>query len=414
LRIRVRGAWSADGRWVSPAAWTVEEGRTVSLERADEADVDGVLLPGFVNVHAHLDLSGHPPLPSRGRFTDWLLGVGGVRAQAGTVAERSEGASREMAARGVVAAGDIDGSGGDAVRGRRASGLVGRTFLEIVGVSVERARQRLADALALVDRLGGGGGDLGLSPHAPYSVHGSVLSEVARAAGRRGLPLAMHLAESVEERRFLMEGDGAFKDFLQVIGQGLPFDRPPAVSPIAYTEQTGLLQAGCLVVHGNDVDDEDLVILARHGCSVVYCHGTHRHFERPPHRMLDMLNAGINVALGTDSSLSNERVDLLGELRRLAADRPDISPDTVLRCATTGGRVALQMETGPAAFTPGSIADGVVLGPAPATAESMTRQDAVEWVLRGESDVLLTVHAGVVIEGSETTSAFLDTPMGQG
>jgi cytosine/adenosine deaminase-related metal-dependent hydrolase len=114
--------------------------------------------------------------------------------------------------------------------------------------------------------------------------------------------------------------------------------------PVAWAETTGLLGAGCLIVHGNDVDDDDIGRLVRHRSSVVYCHGTHTHFGRPPHRLRELVEAGVNVALGTDSGLSNRGIDLLDELRRLATDRPDLDPGLLLRCATRGGRVALGID----------------------------------------------------------------------
>src|SRR5207244_2261842 len=111
---------------------------------------------------------------------------------------------------------------------------------------------------------------------------------IARAARRRGLRLAMHLAESAEETRYLLAGDGPFAEFLQAIGRGRPFESPPRLRPVAYAERAGLLEAGCVVIHGNDLDDDDIGILAARRAPVVYCHGTHAHFGRARHRLLDL------------------------------------------------------------------------------------------------------------------------------
>ncbi len=435
--LQSRVALTAAGRVCVPAMWIVANGRTVSLQQATREGerasqgvapaaavsgiVDGVLLPGLVNAHSHLDLAGVPALQAHEPFTDWLLAVGGVRGDGRDVRLSACRQAATLAERGVTVVGDIDASSGEATLGRRQTPLGGVSFLEIVGVRPESARARLAQSLEAADRLGGGARAIGLSPHAPYSVHMDVLVEIARAARARGLRLAMHLAETSDETRYLLRGDGPFEDFLRAIGRGRPFDVPPRLRPIAYAEQAGLLAAGCLVIHGNDLDDDDIARLARRHSSVVYCHGTQRHFGRPPHRIGELLAAGVNVALGTDSGLSNVGIDLLAEVRRLYADRPDIDPLQLLRCATLGGRVALAHDPGAADFLPGSTADAVVLTPAPAEAERMTARELAEWVLSDSAGVAVTVHAGrpsappcSTVAPPAWLTAFLDTVGGQG
>jgi len=417
-RLGLRGALHADGRLIDPAVLDVAAGRIVSVERSDRADVtlDGVLLPALINAHSHLDLAGGGNLPARGSFTDWLLGVGSVRGDARDIDSHAFAEARQQARRGVVAVGDIDASGGTAARARARAGLHGPSFLEIVGVSPDSARRRLADALALAERLGGPA-EVGLSPHAPYSVAASVLPEIARAARRAGRPLAMHLAETEEETRYLLHGDGPFQDFLRTIGRGLPFAKPPGCRPIALAAQTGLLAAGCLVVHGNDLDSEDIACLAAHGSSVVYCHGTHSHFERPPHPLAELLAAGVNVSLGTDSALSNTGIDPWGELRRLAVERPDVDPLLLLRCATLGGRIALRLERGPATFESGATADALIVGPAPAQLADNNARGLLA-ALFADAEPWLTLQAGRLRpapgHAPASVTALLDTVTGHG
>jgi len=244
-----------------------------------------------------------------------------------------------------------------------------------------------------------------------------VVSEVVRAASRRGLRLAMHLAETPEETRFLLRGDGPFARFLQAIGKGRPFGSPPGLRPVAWAERTGLLAAGCVVVHGNDLDDDDLACLAARRASVVYCHGTHRHFDRPRHRIGELLAAGVNVALGTDSGLSNRCVDLWDELRRLAADRADLDPLDLLRCATAGGRVALGLEPGAARWQAGTRADALLLAGAPPSVESLPAREVAAWALSGDSRPAATVHGGLFVAAPSAhpqLAAFLDAPLAQG
>ncbi|GJM22307.1 MAG: chlorohydrolase [Planctomycetota bacterium] len=398
--------------------WSVLRGRTLSFgedpgERVGPlVDAPVLLLPGLVNAHAHLDLSASPLLASNGNFCDWLAAVGQQRQGAVDPAEAARVQARRMAGRGVTLVADIDGSRGAGLRGRRAAQLAGRSDQELLGVVAEVSRRRLHDALQRLDREGAGPQEAGLSPHAPYSVARDVLPEIARAARHHGRGLAMHLAESVEETRLLTHGDGPFVAFLEALGMQLPFDATPGLRPIAYAHAAGLLGPDSLVVHGNDLDTDDLQLLHAQRAPVVCCHGTHQHFERPTHPFLKLREAGVTVALGTDSAASNSAPDLFTEMCRLVADRPDIAPAEVLRAGTLGGRRALQVEEGPACFEPGSRADGVLL-PLPDELQDAPVDDLLSFAFSGAVQPCASVHAGrtlLPVDGSESgPPGFLDT-----
>ncbi len=410
--VSVRAALTGDGQVLAPAHWVVANGRTVALGVAQgEPQLDALLLPGLVNAHAHLDLAGAPPVPDQGRFADWLLAVGAARGESADVRAGAACQAAALARRGVVAIGDVDASRGVATAGRRSAGLDGVSYLELVGVGAESARARLAGALDVVNQLGGA---VGLSPHAPYSVNSEVLPEIVRAARRRALPLAMHLAESVDETRYLTHGDGPFVSFLETIGRGRPFAEAPGARPIPWADQLGLLRAGCVVIHGNDLDDDDVALLGERRARVVYCHGTHQHFSRPAHRLLDLAAAGAQLALGTDSGVSNDGVDLLAEMGRLAADRPDVAPQSIIEWATTGGRRALGQDPEAASFAPGSVADGLLLGGLSDDAEELAAEGLASWALEGGAAWHATVHQGRAVFDANPVAALLDTLFGQG
>src|SRR5205823_6508560 len=120
----------------------------------------------------------------------------------------------------------------------------------------------------------------------------------------RDLPLAIHLAEIPEEREFLRSHTGPLREMWQRLGHWEDFPGTFAGSPVAFAKMLGLLDYPTLLAHVNDCDDDDLALLARGKASVVYCPRTHRYFERPPHRWREMLAAGINVTIGTDSCAS--------------------------------------------------------------------------------------------------------------
>lgn len=384
------------------------------IEGADGSGIevlDALLVPALVNAHGHLDLAGSAPIPPGESFPHWLLGVGAARGQARDPAAAAEAQARLLAHTGVVAVGDVDANLGAGARGRRRAGLGGLTYLEIVGVAEASARARLRAALEHLDRSGGRS-VFGLSPHAPYSVSARVLPEIGRAARRRRLRLAMHLAETAEETRYLLHGDGPFVDFLETLGRGRPFESAPGLRPVAYARAAGLLGPDTAVIHGNDLDDSDIGHLLECGSPVVYCHGTHQHFGRPTHPLKKLMAAGVVVALGTDSGASNQGVDLLAECGRLVSDRPDVSPLEVLAAASRGGRTVLGWDPGPAVFAHGSPADALLLKLPVGEATPHSASSAAALVFSGRCSVLQTFHAGVPRGGTQLSEGFLDTPMG--
>ncbi len=106
----------------------------------------------------------------------------------------------------------------------------------------------------------------------------------------------------------------------------------------------------------NYISDDELAILAKGRTSVVYCPRTHAYFGPPPHRFTDMLDRGINVALGTDSAASAPDLNLLEDARLVHRLRPDVPPHTLFEMITVRGAKALGLEKSVGQLRPGTIA----------------------------------------------------------
>lgn len=333
---------------------------------------DRLLLPALVNAHAHLELSPIGPQPYGGDFVTWVVGLFQRRPKdEGSVFQAVADAARASLAAGVGCIGDVAGweQGGNAARRALAeSGLAGVSFTEIFGIAGERADTALAwmNSLSCQDTQPGRL-RLGIQIHAPYSTGPTLYQAAIDAAGRHGLPLSTHLAEMLEEAQFVGHAQGPFRQFLQsrggwqddfqkLYGRGL--------TPVQWMAPF-LQQVHWLLAHCNYVSDDDLAILADCGASVAYCPIASAYFRHPapgypPHRYRDLLAAGVNVCLGTDSMLCQpaeepQPLGILPQMRFLyRRDRTD--PDLLLRMATVNGIRALQLEDGLATFTTGTPA----------------------------------------------------------
>jgi cytosine/adenosine deaminase-related metal-dependent hydrolase len=196
---------------------------------------------------------------------------------------------------------------------------------------------------------------LGVQPHAPYSCG----PEVYAAAVQTGLPLATHLAETLEELTFVRNGDGALAGLLQRLGVWDDSIVGSRMHPLDYLHEH-LAQSPLLAAHLNYLEPRHVELLAKLPISVVYCPRASAYFGHPhnghgPHRYREMIAAGVNVALGTDSILcldTPHRLSILDEMRLLHR-RDGADPRVLLRMATINGAVALGYDPAPFTFQPG-------------------------------------------------------------
>jgi len=231
----------------------------------------------------------------------------------------------------------------------------------------------------------------GLSPHAPYSTH-SRLVDFAANRTEPGVPLAMHLAESLEELELLKSQSGPFRELLNELGTWVPGDMATNLTVLHYLQ---MLASGrrVAVVHGNYLTDEEIAFLALHAdqMGVVYCPRTHTFFGHRQHPLRRLLQAGIRVALGTDSRASNPGLDILGELQHAARLFPELSPRQVLSLATTNGAWMLGKEREYCGISIGGAADFTILrGPA------ISHHCGEELPLHDDTEVVATVIGGRV------------------
>jgi cytosine/adenosine deaminase-related metal-dependent hydrolase len=366
--------WTVTARWVFPVAApplergtvTIAGGRIAAVEPhgTRQADVDlgdVALLPGLVNAHTHLDLTGlRGRVPYAGDFTDWLRAV--IRHRRGLSPEQAEAdirlGLRESIARGVTLVGDISGQGlsWPVLVGAPLRAVV---FYELLGLPAERVRRAWSDFLHW-SRTHPATATCrpGVSPHAPYSVRASVI----RAAAYTGMPVAVHLAETAAERELLEHHRGPFVAFLEGLGAWDPTGLAKSPEDVLRLSRRA---SSVAFAHGNFLRPGaggGVSPLFPRGGSVVYCPRTHAYFGHPPHPFRQLLARGVRVALGTDSLASNPDLDVLAEARFLHRLYPDAPGAQLLHLATLAGAEALGWGDEVGSLTPGKSADLVVAG----------------------------------------------------
>lgn len=328
---------------------------------------DCVLLPGLVNAHAHLDLTHIGPQPSPGSFVAFVDLVRTRRVATVEAIGQSVMQGAVLArAGGTAFIGDIAGVRSlAAVEALRASGLPGVSYLEVFGLgeNQERAAEALrtiARQVPAMDR----GVALGIQPHAPYSC-GRALYESAAALG---LPLATHLAETLEELEFVHAATGPLAKMLRDLNVWDRSIKPLNCHPLEHLAEV-LAHRPLVAAHLNYIDDRHVQQLSQWPISVAYCPRASRYFGHPhngypEHRYREMMQAGVNVALGTDSLIcidTPDRISVLDEMRLLHR-RDGTDPRLLLRMSTVNGAAALGVDPELVTLAPGPTA-GIIAVP---------------------------------------------------
>ncbi len=358
-------------RWVLPISspplengWVrCNQGMIASLGRGSVAeetiDLGNVaIIPCLINAHTHLEFSNlEAPLGTGdGSFADWIQAVLDYRASSEIGAGVIASGLAQSSASGVAAIGEIATADASSELESEYQESVGEliAYREFIGLSESRVAELLQQAEGHINAAKTKKWHAGLSPHAPYTVHGDLLSGLCSLSAAHQVPLAMHLAETLEEIELLELSPGPLREVLDRLDvwDAAGIQSPGSIQ--AYLEELNKCWRAS-VIHGNylDVDQRRFIGQHRDVMSVVFCPRTHAYFGHSEYPLEQMLAADVRVALGTDSRASNPDLSMIAELGFLASEFPNVSAEQLLFSATHAGAYALGLEN-----TVGAIAAG--------------------------------------------------------
>lgn len=356
-------------RWIFPIDQPLIEDGGVLVDRDQIRDVgpfdrlkqnkaavndlgDAAIIPGLVNTHTHLEFSNQTsPLGESGmNFPDWIRQVVAARSQAQNALSKSDSIRmgiEEALAAGTCAIGEIATLPIEISDYRTDAGYAVpwvTTFLEQLGTTPELLPERTEQRAEFLDKAGQPNLPVrpGLSPHAPYSVHPDLLDQICSSATSCQAPVAMHLAESLDELELIQNQSGKFVDLLKDFGSWNAGASHRSVEAIIKKLAT---TPRSLIIHGNYLTEAQLDLVAENrNQSVVFCPRTHHYFQHSGYPIHGIRNRSINLAVGTDSRASNPDLNLFEELKQVLAAFPDLPPHEVLAMGTLNGARALGID----------------------------------------------------------------------
>jgi len=391
----IRNGWvRTDGGRIAAVGAAGDRARVSGGEHDGVELGDVAVMPALVNAHTHLELSwlrGRVP-PGR-NFIDWVIAQMKVRLSPFQAASEAmirtgiKNALAEMRASGTGVVGDVSNSlvGLDLLA---SSGLAGVVFHEILKFNASDPAAVVARAQAKIEALPEvPGWRLALAPHAPYSVAPGMFEAIRdRREPARTVPTSVHVGESPEEMELLLTGGGRWRAVLGLMGAWNRKWEAPQSGPITYLDRMRFWDARTLAVHGVQLSDIELGLLAARGATLVTCARSNAHVGVGAPPVARFFKSGVRIAVGTDSLASVQDLNLFAELAELHGLAPDVAPSQLLACATTNGAVALGLGHQYGAIEVGSVAALLAVAVPAGTADveqylvSGITPDLVRWI----------------------------------
>lgn len=311
-----------------------------------------VLMPGLVNLHCHAAMTLLRGLADDMPLMTWLQDhiwpAEGRHVSAEFVRDGTLLACAEMLRGGITCFNDMyffPEAAAEAIAEAGMRAVVGLPLLEFPTAYATDADDYLAKGLAARDAVVGQPLlHFALAPHAPYTVSDRSFERVVTLTGELDLPIHLHVHETQAE----------ITESLRLHG----------VRPLERLRRLGVVSTNLIAVHAVHLDAHEIAMLAAEGCSVAHCPASNLKLGSGIAPIAGMLAAGINVGIGTDGAASNNRLDLLGDLRLAAllakgasGDAAVLDAHQALRMATLAGARALGLESEIGSLTPGKSAD---------------------------------------------------------
>jgi aminodeoxyfutalosine deaminase len=362
------------------------EGKIEAIEKRqdhDDADLEiykGVIVPGFVNTHCHLELSHMKGMVATGStLIPFITGVVTKRNATAEVIEAAiEKAEREMIEGGIVAVGDISNVT-DTFAQKSKGNLRYYTFLEMFDFLQEHnADGEFEKYKAVYDQLNTiVGSQKSIVPHAPYSVSKNLFKKINDTNAAQGITVSIHSQETQPEQDLFLKGEGAFYDFYGKFGISLDAFTPNRKTAIHYALENMNPLNRTLFVHNTLTSKAD--IEAAHGWSSnvfwATCPNANLYIENRLPNYQFFIDTDARLTIGTDSLTSNWQLSILEEMKTIQRFQSYIPFETILKWATLNGAQALGFDD-----TLGSIEAGKKCG-----LNLLTLED--DKILRGSTQV---------------------------
>lgn len=323
--------------------------REICDEQEQDEEVEyfeGIITPGFVNCHCHLELShlkgaiekktglvAFVQLVMKNRFFD-----------KNKILNAANYYDSLMKQNGIVAVGDICNTV-DTITIKQKSAIQYYNFVEVAGFIPATAQKRMDDAMHVATEFLENGLMASVVPHAPYSVSEELFNKINVFSS--GKIISIHNQESKEENLFFKKKEGDFIELYKALKTDISFFKKSTISSLQRFLPLLHSAKKILLVHNTFTTEED-ILFAEDFCDKnnialfwVFCPNANLYIEDNLPLIDIFFKNKCNICLGTDSLSSNEELDISSEMRTIKKYFPTLSEEALLKAASLQGAAAL-------------------------------------------------------------------------
>jgi cytosine/adenosine deaminase-related metal-dependent hydrolase len=306
---------------------------------------NGIIVPGFVNAHCHLELSHLRNLiPKHTGLAGFIFEVSRHRNESRkTVLPAMKQGEEEMLRNGIVAVGDISNTE-DSFAIKANGNIYYHTFIEVFGLDPGNAESIIAKAKNLADTLQKKAPlPFSIIPHAPYSVSPSLFREISLL--ENNTPLSIHNQETEGERILFRNKKGSLYNILSELVPEFQNLIPRTSGSLEYILENLKNIKKLLLVHNTFTTASDLLFSLHSGPQKcwVFCPNANLYIENTLPDIQLFRNKNQQIALGTDSLASNDHLSILEEMKTIAQHFPEVPLEEMITWATFNGAEALNI-----------------------------------------------------------------------
>ncbi len=322
-----------------------EEGQVISLSSEEEQGetpefFKGILCPGFINSHCHLELSHLKGKIEKGKtLPGFIKEVVPKRLASGSEIDAAiVAAEKEMLDDGIVAVGDICNS--EATFPRKAvSELVYHSFMEVFSPDPAKAHDMLNLGKTLQSRMKQMYPQSGssITPHAPYSVSDSLFKLINESCYVDDGLISIHNQETVSEDEMFVSASGTMYELMNAFGNGIPHFRASGFRSLPSTIVKLPRCSNVLLVHNTFTNSDDIERALKYTPRIWFClcPKANLYIENRLPDVNIFTSYSDKIVVGTDSLASNDTLSVLEELKTLKEHFPQLKTQMLLQWATS-------------------------------------------------------------------------------
>ncbi|MDO9000127.1 MAG: amidohydrolase family protein [Bacteroidota bacterium] len=316
-----------------------------AIEKKEIEFFDGIITPGFVNTHCHLELSHlknkiqkHTGIPEFGKQIITQRMSGFTKEE---IFENANAADKEMWDNGIVAVGDISNND-DSFKTKQNSKLFYHTFVEVLGLNPINQLMMLDFGLTILKQLQQNNLTGSMAAHAPYSTSLELIESIANYDKENNLPFSIHNQETEEETKFFLGQENDFKKLYDFLKLDISWFKAPGCSSLKSFIDVVKNQRAILV-HNTFSSCEDVALASEKNCFFCFCPNANLYIENKLPDFNLFKNFTNSICIGTDSLASNDALNLVEEVNLLLNNTAIFTLENCLQMITFNGAKALNI-----------------------------------------------------------------------